>query len=244
MKPRIIFFALGLVLALYNLPLAWGQADATKRLIDGAKKEGKVVWYTALSIQDAEVLTKRFEQTYPFIKTETLRLVTDALLTKILTETKAGVHNSDVIEIPGIAGNILKKEGLFDKYASTESNAYPAAMKDPGGTWTSFFIHTLVLVYNTQLVKKEELPRTYEDLINPKWKGKVVLRDEDFETFGMMLKVMGREKGMNFMRRLGGQGVDLRNSFTLAVQGVASGEMERRTGCVIRGARSRACATA
>ena len=45
MKPRIIFFALGLVLALYNLPLAWGQADATKRLIDGAKKEGKVVWY-------------------------------------------------------------------------------------------------------------------------------------------------------------------------------------------------------
>jgi len=225
MKPRIIFFALGLVLALYNLPLAWGQADATKRLIDGAKKEGKVVWYTALSIQDVEVLTKRFEQTYPFIKTETLRLVTDALLTKILTETKAGVHNSDVIEIPGIAGNILKKEGLFDKYASTESNAYPAAMKDPGGTWTSFFIHTLVLVYNTQLVKKEELPRTYEDLINPKWKGKVVLRDEDFETFGMMLKVMGREKGMNFMRRLGGQGVDLRNSFTLAVQGVASGEI-------------------
>ena len=225
MKPRIIFFALGFALALYNLPLAWGQADATKRLIDGAKKEGKVVWYTALSIQDAEVLTKRFEQTYPFIKTETLRLVTDALLTKILTETKAGVHNSDVIEIPGIAGNILKKEGLFDKYASTESNAYPAAMKDPGGTWTSFFIHTLVLVYNTQLVKKEELPRTYEDLINPKWKGKVVLRDEDFETFGMMLKVMGREKGMNFMRRLGGQGVDLRNSFTLAVQGVASGEI-------------------
>jgi len=225
MKPRIIFFALGLVLALYNLPLAWGQADATKRLIDGAKKEGKIVWYTALSIQDAEVLTKRFEQTYPFIKTETLRLVTDALLTKILTETKAGVHNSDVIEIPGIAGNILKKEGLFDKYASIESNAYPAAMKDPGGTWTSFFIHTLVLVYNTQLVKKEELPRTYEDLINPKWKGKVVLRDEDFETFGMMLKVMGREKGMNFMRRLGAQGVDLRNSFTLAVQGVASGEI-------------------
>jgi iron(III) transport system substrate-binding protein len=225
MKPRIIFFALGLVLALYNLPLAWGQADATKRLIDGAKKEGKVVWYTALSIQDAEVLTKRFEQTYPFIKTETLRLVTDALLTKILTETKAGVHNSDVIEIPGIAGNILKKEGLFDKYASTESNAYPATMKDPEGTWTSFFIHTLVLVYNTQLVKKEELPRTYQDLINPKWKGKIVLRDEDFETFGMMLKVMGREKGMNFMRRLGAQGVDLRNSFTLAVQGVASGEI-------------------
>src|SRR4026207_764857 len=134
MKSRIIFFALVLVRVLSNMPPAWGQADHTKRLIEGAKREGKLVWYTALSIQDAELLTKRFEQTYPFIKTVTLRLVTDAMLTKILTETKAGVYNADVIEIPGIAGNILKKEGLFDKYASTESNAYPAAMKDPGGT--------------------------------------------------------------------------------------------------------------
>jgi iron(III) transport system substrate-binding protein len=225
MKSRISFLALVFLMVLSNAPLTWGQADHTKGLIEGAKKEGKVVWYTALSIQDAELLTKRFEQTYPFIKTETLRLVTDALLTKILTETKAGVYNADVIEIPGIAGNILKKEGLFDKYVSPESKAYPASMKDSGGTWTSFFIHTLVLVYNTQLVKKEELPRTYEELINPKWKGKIVLRDEDYETFGMMLKVMGREKGLNFMRRLGAQGVDLRNSFTLAVQGVASGEI-------------------
>jgi iron(III) transport system substrate-binding protein len=224
MKSRITFFTLVFNRA-FNTPLAWGQADQTKRLIEGAKRKAKVVWYTALSIQDAELLTKRFEQTYPFIKTETLRLVTDALLTKILTETKAGVYNADVIEIPGIAGNILKKEGLFDTYVSPESKAYPASMKDSGGTWTSFFIHTLVLVYNTQLVKKEELPRTYEELINPRWKGKIVLRDEDFETFGMMLKVMGREKGVNFMRRLGAQGVDLRNSFTLAVQGVASGEI-------------------
>ena len=225
MKSKNKFVALVFSMVLSNTPLAWSQADHTKGLIEGAKKEGKVVWYTALSIQDAELLTKRFEQTYPFIKTETLRLVTDALLTKILTETKAGVYNADVIEIPGIAGNILKKEGLFDKYVSPESKAYPTSMKDSGGTWTSFFIHTLVLVYNTQLVKKEELPRTYEELINPKWKGKIVLRDEDFETFGMMLKVMGREKGLNFMRRLGAQGVDLRNSFTLAVQGVASGEI-------------------
>ena len=212
-------------MVLSSVPLAWGQADHAQRLIEGAKKEGKLVWYTALSTPDAEVLTKRFEQTYPFIKTETLRLVTDALLTKILTETKAGVYNADVIEIPGIAGNILKKEGLFEKYDSPESRAYPASMKDSGGTWTSFFIHTLVLVYNRQLVKQDELPRRYEDLINPKWKGKIVLRDEDFETFGMMLKVMGREKGINLMRRLGSQGVDLRNSFTLAVQAVASGEV-------------------
>lgn len=210
---------------LFQNTMTWGQSDHTKRLLEGAKKEGKLVWYTALSIQDAELLTKRFEQVYPFVKTETLRLVTDSLLTKVLTEARAGVFNADVIEIPGIAGNIVKKEGLLEKYASPEAKAYPASMKDSDGTWTSFFIHTLVLVYNTQLVKKEELPRSYEQLINSKWKQKIVLRDEDFETFGMMLKVMGREKGLSFMRRLSAQGVELRNSFTLAVQGVASGEV-------------------
>ena len=86
MKPRIFFLAFILPIVLSDMPLAWSQANHSKRLIEGAKKEGKLVWYTALSIQDAELLTKRFEQTYPFIKTETLRLVTDALLRKILTE--------------------------------------------------------------------------------------------------------------------------------------------------------------
>ena len=220
-----ITFACFVLLFLVQSAATWAQSDPTKRLIEGAKKEGKLVWYTALSIQDAELLTKRFEQLYPFVKTETLRLVTDSLLTKILTEARAGAFNADVIEIPGIAGNIVKKEGLFEKYLSPEVKAYPASMKDPDGTWTSFFIHTLVLVYNTQLIKKEDLPRSYEQLINSKWKGKIVLRDEDFETFGMMLKVMGRDKGLNFMRRLSAQGVELRNSFTLAVGGVASGEV-------------------
>lgn len=225
MHPRNFSFVIWLLLILFHSAEAQGQSEHTKSLVEGATKEGKLVWYTALSIQDAELLTRQFEQLYPFVKTETLRLVTDALLTKILTEAKAGAFKADVVEIPGIAANIVKKEGLFEKYVSPEAKAYPGSMKDKDGTWTSFFIHTLVLVYNTQLIKKEELPRAYEQLINPKWKGKIVLRDEDFETFGMMLKVMGKEKGMNFMRRLAAQGVDLRNSFTLAVQGVASGEI-------------------
>src|SRR5262249_16126863 len=102
----------------FQKTMIWGQSDHTKRLFEGAKKEGKIGRYTALSIQDAELLTKRFEQLYPFVKTDTLRLVTDSLLTKILTEARAGVFNADVIEIPGIAGNIVKKEGLFAKYTS------------------------------------------------------------------------------------------------------------------------------
>ena len=203
----------------------WAQPDHTAMLIAGAKKENKLLWYTALTLADAGMLTQHFEQKYPFIKTETLRLGTDQLLTKIQTEARAGAFRADVIEIPGILGHVLKQDGLLEKYISPESKAYPASMKDPDGTWTSFFINTHVTVYNTKLVKKQEVPKTFEDLIHPRWKGKIALRDNDFDNFGMMLKVMGREKGLNFMRRLAAQGVDLRSSFAAAVQGISAGEI-------------------
>jgi iron(III) transport system substrate-binding protein len=220
---RTILFSLSLFLTLSPVTL-FAQADHTARLVEGAKKEGRMLWYTALNIQDADMLTKRFEEKYPFIKTQTLRLGTFQLLTKIQTEARAGAFRGDVIEIAGVTGHILKKEGIFAKYVSPESRFYPDSVKDPEQTWTSFFINTHVLVYNTNLVKKNELPRNFHEIINPKWKSKITM-SEDFDIFGMMLKVMGREKGLDFMRRLAAQGVVLRDGYTLAVQGVASGEV-------------------
>jgi iron(III) transport system substrate-binding protein len=199
------------------------QPDPASRLIEAAKKEGTLLWYTALNLNDSEMLTKRFEQLYPFIKTETLRLSSFSLLAKIQTEARAGGFKADVIEIAGVLGHILKKDGLFAKYTSPESRFYPDSMKDPDGTWTSFFMNTHVLVYNTKLVKKDELPKKYDELVNPKWKDKIAL-SEDFDIFGMMLKVMGRAKGLEFMQRLAAQGVALKNSYSQAIQAIASDE--------------------
>ena len=222
---RVEMFSVVLFIALtYHSSVVFSQSDHTARLVEGAKKEGRLLWYTALNLQDADMLTKRFEEKYPFIKTQTLRLGTFQLLTKIQTEARAGAFKGDVIEIAGVTGHILKKDGVFAKYVSPEARFYPDLVKDPDQTWTSFFINTHVLVYNTNLVKKNELPRTFQETINPKWKNKIVM-SEDFDIFGMMLKVMGREKGLDFMRRLAAQGVELRDSYTLAVQGITSGEI-------------------
>src|SRR5262245_1230588 len=222
---RIAPFSVVLFAALtYCSSAVIAQSDHTAKLIEGAKKEGRLLWYTALNIQDSEMLTKRFEEKYPFIKTQTLRLGTFQLLTKIQTEARAGAFKGDVIEIAGVTGHILKKDGIFANYISPESRFYPDSVKDPDQTWTSFFINTHVLVYNTNLVKKNELPKTFQETINPRWKNKIVM-SEDFDIFGMMLKVMGREKGLDFMRRLAAQGVELRDSYTLAVQGITSGEI-------------------
>ena len=228
MKARIIAWAtfLGAIFTLLSgliFVSAWGQSEHTKRLIEGAKKEGKLLWYTALNINDATMLTKRFEQLYPFIKTESLRLGGRELMTKILMEANLRVFRADVIEAVSIDGHILKKRGLLEKYISPEASAYPTSVKDPDGMWTSFFINTHVLVHNTTMVKKEEVPRSYEELINPKWKGRIIIRDDDFPTFGMMLRVMGKDKGLNFMRRLAAQGIELRSGSTLAIQDISAG---------------------
>jgi len=219
-----ILFVIFLTMIASESPTIGGQSDPPSRVIEGAKKEGALVWYTALNLNDSEMLTNRFEQLYPFIKTETLRLSSFSLLSKIQTEARAGGFNADVIEIAGVLGHILKKDGLFAKYISPESRFYPDSVKDPDGTWTSFFMNTHVLVYNTKLVKKDEVPKTYEEIINSKWKDKITM-SEDFDIFGMMLKVMGRAKGLDFMRRLAAQGVVLKNSYSLAIQGIASNEV-------------------
>ena len=211
--------------AILFVPSVWAQSEHTAKLVEGAKKEGRFLWYTALNVNDSDMLIKRFEQKYPFIKGEMLRLGSSQLLTKILTEAKTGAFKGDVIEIAGVLGHILKKNALLEKYVSSEAAAYPSSMKDPDGTWTSFFFNTHVLVYNTNMVKKEELPRRYEDLTQPRWKGKIALRDDDFDNFGMMLRAMGKEKGLAFMRRLAAQGVELRKGSSLAVQLVAAGEV-------------------
>ena len=130
------------------------------------------------------MLTKKFEEKYPFIKTQTLRLGTFQLLTKIQTEVRARAFKGDVIEIAGVTGHILKKDGVFAKYTSPESRFYPDSVKDPDGTWTSFFINTHVLVYNTNMVKKDELPKTFQEVINPKWSNKILM-SEDFDIFGI-----------------------------------------------------------
>ena len=94
---HLIFFA-----AVLFVPSVWAQSEHTAKLVEGAKKEGRFLWYTALNVNDSDMLIKRFEQKYPFIKGEMLRLGSSQLLTKILTEAKTGAFKGDVIETAGV----------------------------------------------------------------------------------------------------------------------------------------------
>src|SRR5262249_935115 len=111
---------------------AWGQPAG---LVEAAKKEGKVVWYATLNINDSNALLHRFEQKYPFIKTELLRAGSEQLLNRILTEDSANHSALDLVNITTI--NALKRRGLLQAHHSPEFQAYRQQFKEREGYWAS-----------------------------------------------------------------------------------------------------------
>jgi len=162
---------------------------------------------------------------YPFIKTELVRAGSSKLLNKILAETKAKRYLVDVIQISGFQAYPLKKRNLFLQYVPNESRVYQKGFKDPDGHWTSLYLLPYVMGYNTRLLSPSDIPDTYEGFLDPKWKGKKIGFDtQEVEWFANMLEIMGKEKGLEFMRKFSAQNLAYRLGHTLIAQLVIAGE--------------------
>jgi iron(III) transport system substrate-binding protein len=201
---------------------AHGQSDHTARLVEGAKKEGKLVWYTAMNIRDAKPILDAFAQEYPFIKTELARLTGERLINRIRTETLAGSWLFDVASTNGL--QVITKDKMA-VYVSPEANAYAQEFKDPEGRWTAYDHNYYVFAYNGKAVADKDAPRDYEDLLNPKWKGQIVLDPEDYEWYGALAAAWGKEKTDRYMRRLAAQNVQWRHGHGLIGEVISTGEV-------------------
>lgn len=202
-----------------------GAAQPRRDLIEGAKKEGKVVWYTTLTVRESDRMLKRFHQMYPFIKTEMFRSGDLKLLTKIMAEARAKKSLFDVVATTGISAEIMKHKGLFAKYISPHRRYYPKEINDPEGYWTDYYLNLNVMGYNTRLVAPADVPKTYEELLDPKWKGKLGMDTKAFYWFANMFKVMGEEKALAYMKKLSEQEILFRTGRTLNAQMLAAGEV-------------------
>ncbi len=220
----IVMFLSSLSLVIFwDKAVAQSQEELTAKLVEGAKKEGKMVLYTAMSVDDAQKFLEGFKKKYPFIATEVYRAGSEKLLYRVLNESKAKKYFADVLK-DNFTILISKKEGLGMKYVSPESKSYPEGFKDPEGFWTAVYLVTRVLGYNTKLVDTRDVPKRNEDLLDPKWKGKIGMDAENSEWFFMQLKTMGREKGIEFMKKLAGQDIQFRTGKTLLTQLLSAGE--------------------
>jgi iron(III) transport system substrate-binding protein len=214
---------LGVVTANTSKAFAGAEGGDVAGLIKGAQKEGKILVYTTMTVEDSSRLLNRFKEKYPFLQGELIRSSGTQVVTRILADAKANAH-PDVILADGFAVHYLKVKGLLQRYLSAERGAYADGFKDPDGYYTSSYTSTMVVAYNTRLVSPNAAPKGYEDLLDPKWKGKMGMESDDIEWFASMLKILGREKGLRFMRELSKQDLTLRKGHTLNTALLAAGE--------------------
>src|SRR5690348_17183955 len=173
-----------------------------------AKKEGRVTWYTTVSIPESKQLIDIFEKQYPFIQVDLLRSGSGALVNRVVSEYAAKNYSADVLQGTSTRGGftLLKSKNILGRYESPEYKFLPPDLKDKAGYWGSMFQNTFVLAYNTRNVKPGDVPRIYDDLLKPMWKGRQIINDtENFEWFDGLMKYWGREKGLAYFRRLAQQ---------------------------------------
>lgn len=212
---------LALVVSICVLPFTVTAAEVQQK----AEAEGKVVFYASMTATDAKALVDGFKQLYPKIDGEFYRTSDSQLMEKILTESRAGKPLWDVVSETGFYGHLLKKRGMLEAYDSPERKFFRDAYKDPQAFWTSIYTTYAVLGYNTKLVPKSGVPKSYEDLLKPEWKGQIGIEQRAYEWFATTMRNMGgEEKGLAFMRRLAQQQLQPRPGRTLIAQLVTAGE--------------------
>ncbi len=196
--------------------LGWGLCAPASRaadqaLIDAARKEGSVTWYTTLIVdQFVRPAAAAFEKKYG-VKVNYIRADHNDVLLRILNEGKAGRMQADVFD--GFSQVVsLDKEGMVLHWSPDAAKRFPKHLYDPEGRWIASNLYVLTPGFNTDLVPKGTEPRTFEDLLNPKWKGKMawssnVSASGSAGFIGTVLTHMGEEKGMAYLNKLAAQNI-------------------------------------
>lgn len=193
--------------------------------VDEAKKERTVVFYGTMSSPDMLRVVKAFATKYPFLKVETFRANSERVLNKFLTEARAGSYFADVINLDGINGWVLKEKGMLQSHKSAETEAFPEAFRDPSGLLPCcIYVITNVIGYNTNLVPKQDAPKSFADLLQPKWRGQLGMDSDESEWFTGLISVWGKEKTVAYFKALEKQKLSLRRGHTLLAELTAAGE--------------------
>ena len=181
----------------------------TQVLIDAATKEGAVSYYTSTDLPVAEKVAKAFEAKYPGIKVRTERTGAERVFQRIGQEYSSNIHAVDVVNSSDAAHFIVwKRDGILLPYVPEDVVKYPAEHRDVDGQFASFRVWLSIIAYNTNLVKPEDAPKSFADLLDPKWKGKIVKAHPGYSgTIMTATYQMQRDLGWAFFEQLAKQGI-------------------------------------
>ena len=187
------------------------SADRQKILVEGAKKEGKLTWYSTLIVdQVVRPIKAAFEKEYPFVQIEFFRGNTERVVQKAVSEYQAKRYDVDIMD-GTTSATLANKAGIMQRFASPFLNEYPADLKDPKGIWGATNLYFLTPGYNSRMVKPNELPKTWDDLLHPRWKGNMIWSTSRGSGAPMMigniLLSMGQEAGKGYLLKLAKQNI-------------------------------------
>jgi iron(III) transport system substrate-binding protein len=202
--------AAGAVFSTRVLSAAPPSSPVTPALIEAAKKEGKVTWYTSIDLKLSEQIGKAFEGKYPGVACNVERSGAERLLQRISQEYSANVHAVDVVNSSDASLLVYwKQQGMLEPYVPEDvAKFYPAEHKDADGTYASFRVYLCIIAYNTNLVNKEDAPKSFADLLLPQWKGKIVKAHPGYSgTIMTATYQTSRDLGWSYFEKLAQQNV-------------------------------------
>jgi ABC-type Fe3+ transport system substrate-binding protein len=200
--------------------------ERQQRLYELAKSEGEAIVYANMDVSAMKPLTDGFMKRYPGTKAASVHFSGAAIITRLDVEARAGKPVSDVVLSGQLGVLALIEKKIAMRYRSPEREFFRDGLKDKDGLWTAYMTNVMVSAYNTRQIKKEEAPRTVEDLLKPRWKGKLTMDSQSYVWFGTMLQYLGEEAGLRFMRQLNEQNISHQRGRRLMTQLVAAGEFD------------------
>lgn len=198
--------------------------DREAKLAAQAQKEGMVVLYTSLAPTESRPLAGAFEKKYG-VKVELWRALSDKVVQRTIAEGRAHRNAVDVIETNGPEMEMIAREKLLAAFDTPYLGDLPPDAVPTHKLWLPDRMDYFVVGYNTQKVKRSEIPATYEGFLDPKWKGRIGIEATDQEWMATLVKTWGEQKGMDFFRKLAAMQPDLRKGHILLAQLIASGEV-------------------
>lgn len=198
--------------------------DRDQRVLAGAQKEKRAVIYTSLNLKDSVPIVQAFKKKYG-VEIELWRSSSEKVLQRALTEHRAGRFAVDGFELNGPEMEALYREGLLEEFYSPQIVNIPPQAIPKHRHYVADRLNFFTIAYNTRLVKPDEVPNSYQDLLDPRWAGRLGIEASEVDWFGSMVKAMGEAKGLEFFRRLAQQKPQMRTGHTLMGELVASGEI-------------------
>ncbi len=198
--------------------------DRGERLVAAAKKEGVVNLYTSINAEDVKRLTAAFESKYG-VKVSVWRSRSEGVVQRTLAEAKAERHVVDAIETNGPELESLAREKVLTTFYSPFAGELVQNAIPRHRLYLPTRFNVFVQAYNTRLIKKEELPKTYEDLLKPEWKGKLGIEQSDVDWMAELIHHWGEKRALDFFRGIGAQDLQKRKGHIVLANMVAAGEV-------------------